>query len=129
VTRTLLLFVGSLTGLWMVTGLPAWWIWGEAGLIDSAIALGLCAVPMMATLAWGQWSRDQSPSAQLAAAMGGTGIRMAAVVVLGIVLYSNVPMLNHAGFLLAVVGYYLATLTIEVVILVSGKPKSQTSGS
>lgn len=120
--RKLFLFLGGSLLLWALTALPAWLIWGEGALMAASVALGLCLVPMALTLIWIQLSFSGAPENQLLAALGSTGIRMAVVIVGAILLYMGVPQLGSTGFLLAVVGYYLATLALEIGILV-GVPK------
>ena len=116
--RKLGLFLGAIAGLGLATSLPAWWLWGDEAFVGSLVALSLCALPMLATMLWAEWAFGQSPESQLAATLGGSGIRMAFVALAGIVLSRSVPMFEHPAFLMAVVGYYLATLTLEVVLLV-----------
>ena len=127
-TRKLLLFLGGTIAIWLVSGPAAWWLWGEVGLVDSLVALATCAVPMAATLVIAHLATlSARPQDQVAAAFGGTGIRMMVALLAGIGLYLSVPALNHAGFLLAVVGYYLATLVLEVAILVGTQSKLPSS--
>ena len=117
--RKLLLFLGGIVGIWILSGPVAWQLWGETGLVDSIVALAICVVPMAATLVVSHLATQSArPHDQVAAAFGGTGIRMLVAVLGGIALYSSVPQLNHPGFLFAVIGYYLATLVLEVAILV-----------
>jgi hypothetical protein len=128
-TRKLLLFLGGTLAIWLVSGPIAWQLWGELGLIDSIVALGVCAVPMAMTLVVAHLATlSARPHDQVAAAFGGTGLRMMVAILAGVGLFSSVPQLNHPGFLLAVVGYYLATLTLEVGILV-GTAKSTSPAS
>ena len=127
-TRKLLLFFGGSLALWLLTGLPAWYFWGETALVDSLVALGLCVVPMAATLVLAQLAAGSKPEDQLAAAFGGTGIRMVVVILAGVALFSTVAELHHDGFLFAVVGYYLATLALEMLIVV-GVPTNVTQPS
>jgi hypothetical protein len=41
--------------LWLLIALPARAAWGDATVLVSAVALLVCLVPALATLAWVQW--------------------------------------------------------------------------
>jgi hypothetical protein len=109
--------IGGCVLLWLVVAVPAYLWFGEQHLLYSAVAAGVCLVPMAATLLWCEWSMGKSPELQLAAVLGGTGVRMVFVVGVGMLLYLLVPALGSAWFWIWILGFYLITLTIEVILV------------
>jgi hypothetical protein len=117
--QRLLWLIGGTVALWLLLAGPAYLCWGEQQLIFSAVAAGLCLVPMAATLVWVEFAHGQkAPEQQLLAVLGGTGVCMAFVLAGGMVIYFAVPPFKSAGFWLWVVGFYLWTLTVKVVLVV-----------
>jgi hypothetical protein len=117
-TRQLVpLLVGSLA-IWLLLAIPAWLLIGEVALLDTALACGLCFVPMTLTMLWCHWSFGGAPEQQLMAVLGGTSVRLVVVIAGGIALNRTVEALNRPAFLLWVVVFYLATLTLEIVLVV-----------
>lgn len=96
---------------------PVYLLLGERHVFFSAVAIGLCLVPMVGTLLWSDLTAGKSAEQQLAAVLGGTAIRMVAAVGLGMVIYFNVPAFESAWFLLWILGFYLWTLAVEVVLV------------
>jgi hypothetical protein len=90
-------------------------------LVYSAVAAGLCLVPMAATLLWVSWGAQQSPDQQMVAVLGGTGVRMFAVLGVGLLLTNVSPYFRQGGFWFWVLAFYLLTLTLEMVIVVRGR--------
>ena len=111
------LLTGSLA-LWGLAAAPAWYFGGNQALVETVVACVLCLVPMTLTMVWCHQAFRTSPEQQLAAALGGTGLRMLVVIGCGIGLYHAVEQLNRTTFLLWVVAFYLGTLTLEVVLIV-----------
>lgn len=111
------LLTGSL-GLWLLLGLPAWLLSGDTALLDSAVACGLCLVPMTATMLWCNWAFAGKPEDQVLAALGGTSVRLVIVALGGILLFKAVEALHRPAFLIWVVVFYLATLTLEIALVV-----------
>jgi hypothetical protein len=103
--------------LWLVLAIPAWLLGQEQACIDSAVAVLLCLLPMSATLWWCHRAFAGSPEAQLAAVMGGSGVRLVVVLPASIGLFFAVEALQRPAFLIWVVVYYLATLALEVVLI------------
>jgi hypothetical protein len=101
---------------------PAYVIWGETAPVYGAVALALCLVPTAATLLWAGWALDQSPEQQLGLVLGGTGVRMVFVLGAGLLLNSFVPYFQRQGFWLWILGFYLLTLFLEMVLIVTGRP-------
>jgi hypothetical protein len=86
--------------------------------LHGGVATLLCALPSAVTLLWCDLVLGGSPEQQLAAVFGGTGLRMAFVVAVGMVLYLNVDSFHDNGFWLWVIVFYLTTLTLEMVLVV-----------
>jgi hypothetical protein len=116
--RRLLLLIAVCTAVWLLALGPAWLLGGVEGLTESAIAALLCLVPAAATMLWCDLMLGGAPEQQLAAVMGGTVIRMFFVMAIGMVLYYTVAALHHNSFWLWIVVFYLATLALEVVLVV-----------
>jgi hypothetical protein len=100
---------------------PAHVLGGEAAVFESAVAVALCLVPTVATLAWAGMAANQSPEHQVVFVFGGTGIRMGAVLLAGLALYRWVPSLGRPSFLIWLLVFYLLTLALEMVLLVAGR--------
>jgi hypothetical protein len=114
--RLLQLVLGSLL-LWLALAGPAWLWWGEEALVYTAAACLLCLAPMAATLVWCMWSLPQSPEQAVTAVFGGTAVRMLFVLAGSVLLYLNVESFHQPAFLFWVIGFYLATLSLEVVVI------------
>ena len=118
-TKSLTVLVAGTLVVWLVVFYPAQLLGGETALVFSAVAGLVCLVPAAATLVWGRWARKGPPELQLAAVMGGMGVRMAVVLGIGMALFFLVPYFQHASFLLWVVVFYLITLSLEVGLLLA----------
>jgi hypothetical protein len=116
--RQLGLLVAGSAFLWLLLALPAWLLAGPSGLVDTTVACCLCLVPMTATLLWCQWAQNGSPEQQLAAVMGGTGVRLLVVILGSVGLFLAVEALQRPAFLIWVVVFYLASLALEVTLVV-----------
>ena len=90
----------------------------ELAWLHSGVATLLCVLPSAVTLVWCDLVLGGSPEQQLAAVFGGTGLRMAFVVAVGLVLYFNVASFHETGFWLWIIVFYLTTLTLEMVLVV-----------
>jgi hypothetical protein len=127
--RVLLLIAGC-AGLWFVVagGVLAYRANRDQGLdlateenkmllLQTGVAALLCLVPTAVTLLWCDLVLGGSPEQQLAAVFGGTGLRMVFVVAVGMVLYFNFEAFNRTDFWLWVILFYLATLTLEMALV------------
>jgi hypothetical protein len=91
----------------------------EVGLLQSTVAALLCLLPTAATLLWCDLVLRGTPEQQLAAVLGGTGLRMVFVVGAALALFYNMPEYFGFGrFWLWVIVFYLATLALEMVLVV-----------
>jgi hypothetical protein len=116
------ILVAVMVGFWALAAYPGRVLWGESALVFSAVALVLCLVPAAITLLWAGWAFRQSPEQQLVAVLGGTGLRMAFVLALGLGLYLSVPYFSQSSFWLWILGFYLMSLALEVGLIVAGQP-------
>ncbi len=98
-------------------------------MLFAGVAVTLCLVPGVLTFLWAAWAARQTPNQQLVTAFGGTGVRMAVALGVGLMLYSAVPALHRERFWYWVLAAYLFTLALEMVLLVArGGPASGTAG-
>jgi hypothetical protein len=86
--------------------------------LQALVAALICVVPAAGTLAWATWALGDSGENQTAAVLGGTGLRLFAVVGVGMALFFAVPTFAGVAFFVWLVFFYLVTLTFEVVLLV-----------
>jgi hypothetical protein len=93
----------------------------ETALGYSITALLLCLVPACLTMLWVGWGPRKTPEQQVAAVLGGTGVRMFVVLGVCLLLTETVPYYQHAGFLIWVLLFYLFTLGLEIVLLLRGR--------
>jgi hypothetical protein len=131
------LFGGTLAA-WAVAVYPAHLLWGEPEarlwhdpmLFYSLAAAVLCLIPTGLTLAWASWAVRQSGEQQLMMTLGGTGLRMAFVLLGALVLYFRVPLFHTAGFWGWILAFYLFTLALEMtLILTAQSPAGGSPGS
>jgi hypothetical protein len=106
---------------WLLIAGPAWLLAGPGVLLDTGVALALCLVPMTATLLWSRYAFAAAPEQQVLAVLGGTSLRLFVAAGGGIALYLNVEALARPAFLFWVIVFYLATLTLEVMVVVRGQ--------
>jgi hypothetical protein len=119
VTQKVTLLAAGTLGFWLLVAYPARLVWGDAAVLFSAVAGLLCLVPAIASLVWAHGALKGKPVQQLAAVMGGMGLRMAVVLGAGMAFYFLVPDFHHAAFWLWVVVFYLVTLALEVGLVVT----------
>jgi hypothetical protein len=118
VKQRLLLLLGSCLFLWLLLAGPVYWLLGSQQLLFSAVAAGVCLIPAAGTLILCELAFGKSPEQQLAAVMGGMGIRMLFVLGLGMTMYYGLPGFKSGSFWLWIIGFYLVTLAAEVTIIV-----------
>src|SRR5438067_13510511 len=88
----------------------------------SGVSLLLCLVPAIVTLWWARRSLDQSPESQLTAVLGGTGVRLSVTLLAAWLLTNSVPFFRDDSFWYWLLGAYLFTLTVEITLLLAGRP-------
>jgi hypothetical protein len=117
VSKSLALLVGGTFVAWALVAYPARVWWGESALLFSGTAALLCLLPSAVTLAWAHASFKGQPHQQVAAVLGGAGLRMLFVVVGGLVLYHSIPEFFYVRFWIWVIAFYLLTLALEMFLL------------
>ncbi|HYV36915.1 MAG TPA: hypothetical protein VE988_14510 [Gemmataceae bacterium] len=118
--RILILMGGTLTAWLLFLPLAIWkenWI-ADGHLLHSAVAAVICLVPSIATLLWSDFALGKSPEQQLAAVLGGTGVRMGFVVAVGLAFFFLVDGFQYESFWFWIIGFYLLTLVIESALVV-----------
>jgi len=110
-------FVGCSVLLWGLLVVPAWFLWGDEQLLQSLAALGLVLVPAAATLIWVSWTYRHAPDMRLLAAMGASGVRMAAALGGGVALVLGFPQSFDVPFWIWLVVLYLSVLGLEITVL------------
>jgi hypothetical protein len=114
--------LGEMIGLslfvWVVAAYPAYRLGGETALIYSAVAFGICLVPAVATFLLARLSFGGSREERLMLPMLGTGLRMFVVLGVVLVLHLETEYFRPTSFAIWVLGFYLFTLALEVVLLV-----------
>lgn len=114
------LLIGGTLVLWAVVVYPASRLLGPEALVQSLAAMLLCLVPAVATMAFALRAFNRSGEEQLLAVLGGTGVRMAVVLGLGWLGFTLVPELHANAFWIWLIVFYLATLGLEMTLLVRG---------
>jgi hypothetical protein len=131
IRRLLLLLSGSLA-FWVLVGIPARLLGGDAALAYSGTALLLCLVPAVVTLVWAGQALKGTVDQQLLLVLGGTGVRLFTVLGAAWLLDAWVPYYRlYAGFWLWVLVAYLFTLALEITLLLAGschKPEAPAKG-
>jgi hypothetical protein len=127
IRRLLLLLSGSLA-FWVLVGIPARLLGGgDAALVYSGTALLLCLVPAAITLVWADRALRGTIDKQLVLVLGGTALRMIAVLGAAWLLYEWVPAYRAAaGFWIWVLAAYLFTLALEMTLVLAGRPAQET---
>lgn len=126
--RRLLFLVGGCAAFWLLVGLPARHLGGgDASLVYLGTALLLCLAPAIVTLVWGERALQQSADKQLILVLGGTGVRMAFVLLAGWALFRYVPYYQRqSSFLIWLVVGYLFTLALDMIVLLLGRPERES---
>ncbi len=114
--------LGQMIGLsvfaWVAAAYPAYRLGGETEFIYSAVAFALCLMPAVATYLLARLSFGGTREERLIYTMLGTGLRMFVVLGVVLVLHLVTDYFRPTSFAMWVLGFYLLTLTLEVVLLV-----------
>lgn len=123
-SRRLLLLIGATAALWLVLALPARHLGsGDDALALSGTAALLCLVPGVATFAWTEAAGRHSPHRQVLVALAGSGIRTAVALGGGLALTLGVPYFrDRPAFWGWLVVFYLGTLALDLLLLLTGRP-------
>jgi hypothetical protein len=116
--RSLGILIGGSLTLWLLAAAAADWLGEDKAFVHSGAAFLLCLVPTSLTLVWSRTALASSPEQQLLAVVGGTGIRMIFVIGAAAVLFQTTVLFHDRAFWLWVIGAYLVTLGLEVLLVV-----------
>jgi hypothetical protein len=120
------LLIAGAAAFWVVTALPARHLGGgDLALIHAGAAVLLCLLPALATLAWSIQTLKRDPQSLVVVALGGTGLRLAAVTLAGFVLYRQVPPFRgQEAFWAWLLASYFFVLALELKLLLRAVPKT-----
>ena len=126
--RRLLVLVGGCAAFCLLVGLPARHLGGgDSAVVFLATSLALCLLPAIVTLVWGERALRRGADQQLVLVLGGTGVRMAFVLLAGWALYQFVPYYQQQpSFLIWLAVCYLFTLALDMTLLLAGRPASES---
>src|SRR5437870_1827338 len=113
--KSLAILAGGTVLFGAVLCYPGYLLWGQPGLLHEAVALGLCLVPALATMVWGNWPRT-SPEWRVVAFLGGSGVRLLVSLGGGFLLYHEFPDVFTKTFWIWMTAFYLFILTLEVIL-------------
>jgi hypothetical protein len=122
VTKRVGALIGGALAVWAAAYLPARYFGGQRAVVYSLTALLLCLIPTALTLAWACRALAHSPSQAMLLVVGGTGLRMTFVLGAGLILYQAVPYFQQTSFWFWILGFYLVTLSLEMLLVRSLKP-------
>ena len=111
--------IGGTLLVWAILYWPARWLGGAEVMAQSLAGCLLCLAPAVLTLAWAQRAVRGKPEEQLTAMIGGILIRLVAVLSGGIALFFTVPVLHGAAFWMWVLGFYMFTLILEIMLVLA----------
>ncbi len=114
--------------LWVLLLYPATLVWGDAVIVQSVAAALICLVPGLVTMLWAQWGLRSTPEQQLAAILGGTGLRMAVALGSGLALFYGFPETFTEVFWIWLLVFYLTVLALEIALLVGAQPRAAKNG-
>ena len=114
--KALGILAGATILLWAVLCYPGYLLRGELGLLHGGVALGLCLVPALGTLAWATWP-GTTPENRVVALLGGSGVRMLVSLGGGFLLYKGLPEWFPDSFWIWMGVFYLFVLVMEVTLV------------
>jgi hypothetical protein len=97
--------------------LPAYWVGGPLAVVGSAVATGICWLPTVATFGFQRWSWQKGGNWRVGSILGGMLVRVVVVFGAGVALSTWRPELDLSHFLIWLMWFYLASLTVEVYLL------------
>ncbi|GIW83064.1 MAG: hypothetical protein KatS3mg105_4871 [Gemmatales bacterium] len=111
--------IGGTVLFWLVSvGVAGWWV-AHPAILFSGVALALSLFPALASLVWSMLATRQSAEQQLLSMVGGMLLRMALALGIGSLLYFRTKLFHHSAFWVWVLLFYLFTLTLETILVVS----------
>jgi len=115
--KNLLILTGLPLLLWAVLLYPGWLLFGDPVVLHSGVALALCLLPALATMAFAQ-RRGLTPEGRMLAGLGSSGVRMGIALGIGFLLFRQMPDRFPLPFLYWLLIFYLTILGLEVGLLV-----------
>lgn len=119
-TLKIAVFGLGLLALWAALCVPAFFVAGGDGVWGCSLAAAICAVPALGTLAFSLWATGQDSNWQLTALLGGMLGRMGFALGAGMIIHRTLQGFTLRSFLIWLAIYYLASLMLEVGIVVRG---------
>jgi F0F1-type ATP synthase assembly protein I len=116
-----LLLLGGSLAFWVLLAVPARLIWGDQVAVEGGVACLICTLPALATSMWIFRTRNQRPAQQMAAILGGTGLRMFGVLFVALALYFLVPWLQDVAFWIWLLVFYMFTLALEMTLVLKNQ--------
>ncbi len=117
--KALLALAAGTLALWLLLTFPAHLLWPDDAIFAwSTAAAAICWGPTALTLAWTHWAYAGRPEQQVLAVFGGTAVRMAFVIVAGLILFYSLESFQYQRFWIFLVVYYLFTLALEMILIV-----------
>ena len=127
-SKRVLILVGGVAALWLLLALPARHLGGgDDAVLQSGLAALLCLVPATAVMVWAHWAFRQNVEQQTYVVLGGGALRMGFVLGVALVLTQVVGLFKDPTAFFVWLGvFYLATLALEIGLLVTARPKQST---
>jgi hypothetical protein len=121
--RRVLLLIGAAACLWLLLGIPARYLGGgDNALKYSGVAALLCTVPMAVSLVITTRLGRRNPRMLAIGVLAATGARMLVVLLGAVILSAADPFFEQPAFWAWLVIFYLATLALDVGLLLAGQP-------
>jgi hypothetical protein len=122
-TRQAIILVAGCGAAWILAAIPARLLAGDQAAVYAGVACALCLVPALATLLWAGLAFRGSPESQLAAVLGGTGLRLFVVLAATWLVSTLDDFQEGPGFLWWVLAFYLLTLALELTVLLASRQR------
>jgi hypothetical protein len=130
VSRNILLLLGITALAWIVLAIPAWRLWGTETLLFSGVAAAICSVAAIGSIGVTGLASARAADQRLYAMLAGSMGRTVLVLLIGLVLYLEVPpFAREDGFLYWLLIFYLLTLVTEKSLLLRYSTKLNGEGT
>ncbi len=124
--RSAVWLIGGALGLWLVALYPGWLLAGDLAIVQSGVAMLLCLLPALATLAWAL-KAGAFPETHLLATLGGSALRIVTVPAAACVFYLGWPEVFTDNFWIWIALFYLVLLALETTLLVRNRREGAIS--
>lgn len=119
--QKLILLIGGLLTVWVLVAVPARHLLGEWAVAYSGTAFLVCLVPAVGTFLWASLTKRRQPESFQFIVLAGTGVRLFIVSTASLLIESYVPYYReHEYFWAWLLLFYLASLALEITLLLSG---------